>query len=133
MPFPSGGTPIETVPLIFWVLCLSVKHVLADFYWQPTWMAVGKEQAQGWAKPLVLHCAIHGGLTTLLILAFRPEFWLLGFADFCVHLVIDKVKGAVIRRREITQEDRSFWMLLGIDQTLHHLTGFALALILATR
>ena len=127
MPFETTVVPVA--PLTFWFVALAVKHVLADFVLQPEWMALGKERATGWAKPLVLHCLIHGALTTSLLLALRPSLWVLGLADFAVHMAIDRTKGIVFVRYALTQPDKAFWTVMGADQALHHLTGFVLALI----
>jgi len=48
-----------------------------------------------------------------------------------VHLIIDRAKGFCVATFNVTMEHQWFWWLIGIDQALHHLTGFALAVILA--
>lgn len=125
-------TMVPVGPLAFWFALFCVKHVLADFLWQPHWMAIGKEQASGWLRPLVLHCLIHGACTTVLLIFLQPRLWILGLADFAIHLVIDRCKGRILSRYGLTASDRPFWTLLGVDQTLHHLTGFALTLLIVT-
>lgn len=110
---------------------LSAKHVLADFYWQPEWMVVGKERATQWAPPLLAHCLIHGCATTLLLVVLEPQLWFLGTVDAVIHLLIDRCKGIVTTRFRLTPNDRPFWAVLGIDQTCHHLTSFVLAIVIA--
>ena len=124
---------IAAGPLIVWFVVLCCKHVLADFLWQPQWMALGKEQPSGWLRPLLAHCLIHGACTTALLLLLEPRLWPLGLVDFVVHLTIDRTKGYIISRNGLTPADRPFWPLLGIDQTLHHLTGFMIAVVIAER
>jgi hypothetical protein len=34
------------------MLLLTVKHIIADFMLQNSWMAIGKDQKTGWALPL---------------------------------------------------------------------------------
>ena len=41
------------------MLLLTVKHVIADFMLQNSWMAIGKDQKTGWALPLLAHCLVH--------------------------------------------------------------------------
>ncbi len=92
---------------------------------------MGKHAKTGWARPLLVHCAIHAALATGILLVFAPKLWFLGLADFVVHLIIDRAKGFCVATFNVTMEHQWFWWLIGIDQALHHLTGFALAVILA--
>lgn len=124
---------LAMAPLVFWFVLLSVKHVLADFTWQPHWMAVAKDGRTGWLRPLLMHCAIHGACTTVLLLLFAPHLWVLGLVDFAIHLAVDRTKGYILAARGITQNDRPFWTFLGVDQTLHHLTGFLIAVTIAAK
>ena len=43
------------------MLLLTVKHIVADFMLQNSWMAIGKDQKTGWAMPLLAHCLVHLG------------------------------------------------------------------------
>ncbi len=124
-------TVVPVAPLVLWFLLFGVKHVVADYVLQPAWMAMGKERATGWLRPLLAHCLIHGALTTGLLLILRPHLWVLGLVDFAVHVTIDRIKGMILVRYALGFETKAFWTVLGIDQTLHHLTGFALALVIA--
>jgi hypothetical protein len=117
-------------PLIGWMFVLTVKHVVADFLLQNTWMAVGKDQKTGWALPLLVHCAIHGAIATLLVIAVVPKLWFVGVVDFVIHITIDRIKGICASQFGITLGHRFFWWLIGIDQALHHLTDFALAIFI---
>jgi hypothetical protein len=118
-------------PLVGWMLVLTVKHVIADFLLQNSWMALGKDQKTGWALPLLVHCAIHGVLTTVLILIISPHFWFVGLIDFVIHITVDRAKGLCVSTFNVTHEHQWFWWLIGIDQALHHLTGFFLAIFMA--
>ena len=53
--------------LVGWMLVLTFKHVVADFFLQNTWMALGKDQKTGWALPLLAHCLVHLAVSFLLI------------------------------------------------------------------
>jgi hypothetical protein len=131
MVFPQVNSMIALNSLGFWILLLTAKHVMADFILQNRWMALGKEAPRGWALPLLVHCSIHGALAIGLILVFEPRFWFLGLADFVIHLAADRTKGFLTATFRLTPADAWFWWLLGIDQAIHHLTNFALAVILA--
>ncbi|MCX7318532.1 MAG: DUF3307 domain-containing protein [Hyphomicrobiales bacterium] len=118
--------------LIGWMLALTVKHVLADFVLQNAWMAMGKDQKTGWALPLLVHCLIHGVLTTAIMTVAEPRLWFLGLVDFAIHITIDRCKGWLVAHFGVTPDTRWFWWLIGIDQSLHHLTDFFLAIYIVT-
>jgi hypothetical protein len=129
--FPALSSSIAVGALIFWMLVLTAKHVVADFFLQNSWMALGKDQKTGWALPLLAHTAVHLVLTTGLLLILAPQFWFLGPLDFLIHLAIDRAKGFCVATFEVSYQHQWFWWLIGTDQALHHLTGFGLAIFLA--
>lgn len=131
MTLPGLSSQVAVGALVFWMLVFAVKHVIADFLLQTTWMATGKDAKSGWALPLLVHCAIHGALATGILLILAPRFWYLGVVDFVVHLIIDRAKGFCVSTFNVTMDHQWFWWLIGIDQALHHLTGFGLAVLLA--
>jgi hypothetical protein len=107
-----------------------IKHFLADFLLQTSWMACGKAQSQGWLAPLATHASIHGVLTLLLMLALLPSLWWLGLVDFAVHIVVDRGKALATRGLGLTEKDNAWWWLLGLDQAMHQLTHFSFILAL---
>ena len=133
MSLPSADFPVPLGALVFWMLVLTGKHVLCDFLLQTRWMALGKDAPTGWAKPLLVHCAIHGAVATLIFAVLAPAFWFLGLVDFAIHLCADRTKGFCVATFRLTSKDAWFWWLLGIDQAIHHLTDFGLAVFLAAR
>ncbi len=113
------------------VLLFLCKHLIADFFVQTSWMALGKEAEAGWLPPLAVHAAIHALGTLIICLMIAPAlFWFSG-VDFIVHSFLDRAKGLLRRRYEATPSQSIFWWLLGVDQTLHGLTHFIFALWLA--
>ncbi len=131
MVLPALTSSVTLGALVGWFLALTVKHVVADFLLQTHWMAAGKDRAKGWALPLLVHCLIHGVLTTLIVVAIAPRLWFIGLIDFAIHITIDRAKGFIVAHFHVTPNHAAFWWLIGIDQALHHLTGFALAIVLA--
>ena len=113
------------------MLLLTFKHVIADFVLQNAWMAHGKDQKTGWALPLLAHCLVHLAVALLLILIVAPKFWFIAFIDFVIHITVDRVKGLVTSGFGVNQEHPWFWSLIGVDQALHHLTGFGLSIFMA--
>jgi hypothetical protein len=124
---------VPVAALIGWMLLLTVKHIIADFMLQNSWMAIGKDQKVGWAMPLLAHCGVHLVTSLLLIMVIAPRFWFVAFIDFVIHITIDRAKGICASTFGVTLENEHpwFWTLIGIDQALHHLTGFGLAIFMA--
>jgi uncharacterized protein DUF3307 len=125
----SSSVPVAA--LIGWMLLLTAKHIVADFFLQTSWMAIGKDQKIGWAMPLLAHCLVHLATSLLLILVIAPRFWFVAFIDFFIHLAVDRAKGITTSTFGVTTEHPWFWSLIGVDQALHHLTGFGLAIFMA--
>ena len=131
MLLPAISSTIPVGALVGWMLLLTAKHVVADFFLQNAWMAIGKDQRTGWALPLLAHCLVHLAVALLLILIVAPKFWFVAFIDFAIHIVIDRAKGFVTSHFGVNQEHPWFWSLIGVDQALHHLTGFGLSIFMA--
>src|SRR3954454_8595186 len=127
----SSSVVVST--LVGWMLLLTLKHVVADFVLQTSWMAIGKDQKTGWALPLLAHCLVHLGVALALILVIAPRFWFVAFIDFAIHITVDRAKGLCASRLGVTleQEHPWFWTLIGVDQALHHLTGVGLSIYMA--
>ncbi|KIZ44277.1 MULTISPECIES: DUF3307 domain-containing protein [Rhodopseudomonas] len=131
MVFPALSSSVAVGALVGWMLALTAKHVVADFFLQNSWMALGKDQKTGWALPLLTHCSVHLILTTALVLMIAPRLWFVGPIDFAIHLAIDRAKGFCVATYNVTPQHQWFWWLIGTDQALHHLTGFGLSLFMA--
>jgi Protein of unknown function (DUF3307) len=132
MMLPQWSGTIATGALVTWMIILTVKHVVADFFLQNSWMAKGKDSRTGWLLPLTVHCLVHGALATILFAALVPRLWFLGMIDFVVHFCIDRTKGFCVSHLAINNAHQWFWWLIGIDQALHHLTDFAWAVLVAS-
>ncbi|MGQ3213248.1 DUF3307 domain-containing protein [Shinella sp.] len=122
---------ISTAWIAAALVAFLAKHFLADFLLQTDWMVAGKEQPDGWFLPLAAHAGLHGALTAALFLLVSPPLVWLGLADALVHGTIDRLKSIATRRQKLTPRQSAFWWLLGVDQTLHHLTHVGLAILLA--
>src|SRR5260370_33146313 len=82
--FPSMSSSIPLGALVGWMLLLTVKHVIADFVLQTSWMAIGKDQKTGWAMPLLAHCLVHLAVAMALILIIAPRLWFVALIDFVI-------------------------------------------------
>ena len=125
----SSSVPVGA--LVGWMLVLTFKHIIADFVLQNAWMAYGKDQKKGWALPLLVHCLIHLAVAMVLILIIAPRFWFVAVIDFLIHILVDRAKGLCSSTFGLKPEHPWFWTLIGVDQALHHLTGFGLSIYMA--
>lgn len=122
---------ISTPWIIAAVAVFQIKHLFADFILQNTWMAHGKEKPEGWLAPLSAHAGVHAALTTLIFVVLAPAYAWLGLVDFAIHFTIDRTKALLTRMFDANAAHTAFWWLIGIDQTLHHLTHLAYSVVLA--
>ncbi len=124
---------LPTYYLVWASLLFLGKHFVADFVLQTRWIVEGKENREGWLAPLTVHAGIHALATLLIFLALAPDIAWMALVDFAIHFCVDRWKAIVARRLDTTPQRKSFWLLFGIDQTLHHLTdlGFVLAIAVA--
>lgn len=125
---PTGS--ISANALILGMALFIMKQLLADYIFQTTWMALGKDDQKTWPAPLLAHVSIHALGTLIICLILNAALFWLALVDFFVHGTIDRIKSSIQTRYQLSATQGRFWWLLGTDQTLHHLThlGFAVAL-----
>jgi hypothetical protein len=120
---------------VWWFVVLSlifvIKHLVADFLLQTSWMAFGKERAEHWVLPLSAHAGIHAAATLLIVMALAPGLFWLAAVDFVIHFAIDRGKALTSRAANTDPTKATFWWLLGFDQALHQLTDLAFVVVLA--
>ena len=122
---------ISTTWIIAALVIFLAKHLAADFLLQTAWMANGKEQPSGWFFPLLAHVAVHAASTAIIFAILAPAYLWMTAVDFVVHFAIDRGKGLLNRFFDNDPTKTGFWWLLGIDQTLHHLTHLGFAVLIA--
>jgi Protein of unknown function (DUF3307) len=114
------------------LLCLFIKHFICDFPLQAfPWMYRNKGtylHAGGLA-----HAALHGLGTLIVLFAFASSgeslkvLTTLALLDFLVHYHIDWSKMNLVKHFDLKPDNSEwFWIFLGFDQLLHHLTYFAI-------
>jgi hypothetical protein len=116
--------PVWTVTALAAVM--ATKHYLADFLFQTTWMARGKEGERNWLWPLAAHAGCHAALTLAVALVVAPHLWWLCLVDLAIHFTVDRVKAIIGRRTGFVPAQAQFWWLMGFDQLLHGLTDLGL-------
>jgi hypothetical protein len=118
-----------------WIIAAIViflgKHLLADFFLQTSWMALGKEKTHGWLLPLLAHVCVHAVAKGIIFAVLAPVYVWMAAVDFVIHFAIDRCKGLLNRFFDNDTTKTGFWWLIGIDQTLHHLTHLGFAVLIA--
>ena len=71
-----------------------VKHFLADYPLQGPYM-LGKFKP-GWdfLGPLLAHVGVHGAMTLVICLCFKPYLWWLALVDMAIHFTMDRLKAS---------------------------------------
>lgn len=105
-----------------------IKHYLADFHWQSSWMVANKGR---YLHPGGLaHAGMHGALSLVVLALVAPWapllFVLLVLAEIALHYHIDWLKSRVVSRAGIDENDAAYWHWFGLDQALHQLTYLAM-------
>lgn len=136
---------------VFTLLVLfQLKHFLADYLLQGQYM-MGKFKEKGWALPLASHALVHASFTLIIVFAFeRGDLYWLAPVDFVAHFCMDRIKASpnllgrfkvvgyddmkmisdagfeTTYSRDKKRGNRLFWISLGLDQMVHHLTHYAI-------
>ncbi len=113
------------------VVLFLAKHLIADFLFQSDSIVQGKSGETQWVLPLSIHSGIHALGTLTICFALTPALFWLAIVDFIIHFMLDRAKSLATRRVAATPDQSIFWSLLGVDQTLHQLTHFIFALLIA--
>jgi hypothetical protein len=109
------------------IAAFSLKHFIADFLLQTAWMV--REKGIYGRLGGIAHAGLHG-LCSLAVLALfgLPASLIVALAalETALHYHIDYGKERLARHLGDTPADHRFWILLGFDQLLHHLTYAAM-------
>lgn len=105
------------------LLCLLLGHFLGDFTLQTDYVFAAKNR--GWPG-VVLHAALVGGVTTLLILPYGMKAIIGVVIISFFHAIIDWIKISLTRSRP----DLSTHLLFFLDQGIHVVSLVILAAIL---
>ena len=109
------------------LLWLFIKHFVCDFPLQAcAWMYRNKGTYGHMGG--ITHAMLHGfGTFTVLYFWLGIDAWVFAVADTVIHYHIDWAKMNVSVRFNLKADNSEwFWIMLGFDQLLHHLTYFAI-------
>jgi len=110
------------------LLGLFIKHFICDFPLQMfPWLYQNKGR---YLHPGgIVHAVLHG-IGTFIVLSFflnSSESLIYAMIDTLLHYHIDWTKMNLSRHYRLKPDNSEwFWLLLGLDQLLHHLTYFAI-------
>ena len=118
---------MEGIGILF---LLSIKHVIADYFLQQSWMI--KDKGTYGAQGGIAHASIHTiGSFIVLFPFFNPVLiFVLSVLDGVAHYHIDYVKSNYWKNNNLTKTDTEFWMVHGVDQFAHYLTYVLMASVL---
>ena len=109
------------------LLGLFIKHFICDFPLQMfPWLY--KNKGSYLHPGGIVHAGLHGIGTALVLAPFIGTSAItFGLIDMLVHYHIDWAKMNLSKRYDLNPNNSEwFWVLLGFDQLLHHLTYFAI-------
>lgn len=113
----------ETVFIL--LVTFQLKHFIADYPLQREYMMRKTDVSWTFFVPLSVHCGVHGLLTLAICFFWAPQLWWLALLDFAIHFLMDRMKsGPKYLGRFDDTSKHSFWICLGFDQMVHHLTHY---------
>jgi Protein of unknown function (DUF3307) len=105
------------------IVMLQLKHAVCDGPLQTLRMVQDKSH---YGRPHgLLHAAIHGGGTLLVLLLVGLPVQMAGslaLTDAILHYHIDFTKENIVKKAGWKTDSGPFWWALTTDQTLHHMT-----------
>lgn len=105
------------------LVCLQVKHFVADYLLQPHWVLTGKGDMR--KSGGYVHAGIHaiGSIPAYLIAGLGAvEVGALMLAEFVIHYIIDYSKAGMSSRSHAGPDKAVYWAMHGADQFAHQLT-----------
>ena len=124
---------LTNIQFVFALLVVfQVKHLLGDYVFQTGWMVRGKGRSgAGFVFPLSVHVLVHAVMTLGILLVVHPKMWYLALVDFAAHFIMDRIKASPqLFGRYSDTTKQSFWIPLGFDQMVHHLTHYLIIFLL---
>ena len=116
------------------LIVFQIKQFLADYPLQFPFMLRKTSGSWDFLLPLTLHCLVHAVLTLAICLWFAPSLAWLAVFDFAVHFLMDRFKsGPRYLGRFNDTHRQAFWIALGFDQLVHHLTHLYIIWVILTQ
>ncbi len=116
--------------VIFLLVALLVKHFIADFCVQSDAMVSGKGVYGD--RNGIAHAVMHSAMTLAVLLLFGVGLWVglaLAGIEAIIHYHVDWAKARFIDDHANDPSKRPYWLAVGADQLIHHLTLLAIAAV----
>ena len=126
----KGGILSDILIALLLIVGLQIKHFIGDFVVQTPWM-LNNRRYYGHPGGLS-HAGVHMALSVIVLaVAGTPPGFLVGLvlAEGLVHYHVDWAKDNISSKQKLTPDRQTFWIALGADQGLHHLTYLAMVLV----
>lgn len=134
--------------VLYLLVAFQLKHFIADFPLQNSYMLGKFKEGRAWVLPLISHCLVHAILTYLICLKYLhiESAACMALFDFSVHFVMDRIKASpnilgkfqCLSKNEFQsatpdqlKSNKYFWWSLGVDQLVHHLTHYVIIYVIA--
>lgn len=117
--------------MVYVLLWLFIKHFICDFPLQAfPWIYRNKGTYLHLGG--IAHAGLHGiGTWLVLFLFIGQAAWVYALMDMVLHYHIDWAKMNLVRHYQLKADNSEwFWILLGFDQLLHHLTYFLIVYLI---
>ena len=88
---------------------------------------LGKFNAKDWELPLFTHASVHALMTFGIVMYFLGNVEIAAgmmMLDLVTHFTIDRVKASPYMFGKYKPDQKIFWLALGGDQFLHHITHY---------
>jgi Protein of unknown function (DUF3307) len=122
-------SPFTALLVVFTIL--QIKHFICDYPLQTLYQLKNKGK---YGHPGgILHSGLHVIGTLVAFIAVTPTLALgaaIVVGEFLVHYHTDWAKDNFIRHAGYTPTDHVFWIAIGADQLVHHLTYIVIAGVL---
>ena len=105
------------------LFALQIKHLIADFYVQPSRWFTDKHRY--FSVGGSLHALVHALLSFLVLYGFTRNLMfalILSVAECVVHFHIDWIKAKYGKMKGWKTDQQVYWWAFGSDQALHQIT-----------
>ncbi len=114
------------------LVVFEIKHFVADYMLQTTYMLGKGKKGNEWILPLSAHCGVHALHTLVIVFIYTGSIYKALAAtvfDFVTHFIMDRVKASPDMLGRFNPSQAEFWQSLGLDQGVHHIIHFLIILI----
>lgn len=123
---------LDVVSIAILLVIFQVKHFVADYPLQTSYMLGKFKPFPQFICPLAAHAGVHAAFTVIIAVAYQRYDLVVSLAllDFTTHFAIDRLKASPALLGRFKPDQKQFWWALGFDQMAHQFVMLLCALIL---